>query len=407
MYAVIDLETTGLRTSWHDRVVEVAVVHVDEYGRRQGEWCSLVNPKRDMGPQHIHGISAAEARRAPTFDQLAGHLAQLLDGRALVAHNLPFDATFLFAEFSRLGITAPVDATNGLCTMRLASHFLPAAGRNLHDCRRSAGLPKHQAHSALHDARAAADLVGYYLHVAGSPPPWTDAINEARSWPWPPLPASTAVPVQRTAPGQRQEHFLSRLIDRLPRLHQPKADAYLDLLDRALLDRLISASEADGLVETAEQLGLARADVADLHEQYLVSLAAVALSDGVLTRDEKRDLDTVAALLGLASTSVQQALDQAKSTGAAPGGLPQSPAWRLQPDDSVVFTGTMNPPREHWQAEAEAAGLKVGSNVTKRTRLLVAADPDSASGKAEKARQYGIPIVHPAAYKKMLELLPG
>ncbi|MFC8620139.1 exonuclease domain-containing protein [Micromonospora purpureochromogenes] len=83
MYAVIDLETTGLRTSWHDRIVEVAVVHIDKNGRVTDEWCSLVNPDRDLGPQAIHGISAAEARRAPRFDQVAGHLAGMLRGRVL------------------------------------------------------------------------------------------------------------------------------------------------------------------------------------------------------------------------------------------------------------------------------------------------------------------------------------
>ncbi len=45
----------------------------------------------------------------------------------------------------------------------------------------------------------------------------------------------------------------------------------------------------------------------------------------------------------------------------------------------------------------------VGDAVNKRTRLLIAADPDSMSGKAKKARQYGVPIVHPQAYRAMLE----
>ena len=84
MYAVIDVETTGLRTSWHDRIVEIAVVHADEHGRITAEWCSLVNPDRDLGPQFVHGISAAEARRAPRFTDLAGHVAGLLRSRVLV-----------------------------------------------------------------------------------------------------------------------------------------------------------------------------------------------------------------------------------------------------------------------------------------------------------------------------------
>ncbi|GGT40553.1 exonuclease domain-containing protein [Nonomuraea spiralis] len=49
-YAVIDVETTGLRTSWHDRVIEVAVVLLDPLGCVTREWSTLVNPERDLGP---------------------------------------------------------------------------------------------------------------------------------------------------------------------------------------------------------------------------------------------------------------------------------------------------------------------------------------------------------------------
>ncbi|MEU4338309.1 exonuclease domain-containing protein [Micromonospora lupini] len=398
MYAVIDLETTGLRTSWHDRIVEVAVVHLDETGRTTGEWCSLVNPNRDLGPQHIHGITAAEARRAPGFDQVAGHLADLIRGRVLVAHNLTFDAPFLHAEYQRVGIDAPIDQIPGLCTMRLAPHFLPSAGRSLGECCRLAGLPPHQAHSALHDAHAAAQLLSYYLRVAGSPPPWTTTATAATGLPWPPITASPVVAVQRREAGHREQHFLARLVDRLPRLQEPEGDAYLALLDQALLDRHISATEADALVVTAETFGLARVDIEHLHRSYLGSLAEVALEDGVVTTTERHDLDEVAALLGLQRSDVDEAL-------AAATNIPrqhQSSGWRLQPGDKVVFTGAMDPPRSDWEEQARAAGLLVGDNVTKKTRLLVAADPDTMSGKAKLARKHGIPIVHPAAYQKML-----
>ncbi|AVT30218.1 hypothetical protein C6361_12745 [Plantactinospora sp. BC1] len=400
MYAVIDLETTGLRTSWHDRVVEAAVIQLDEWGQITSEWCSLVNPDRDMGPQLIHGISAAEARRAPKFDKLAGHLAGLLRKRVLVAHNLRFEAMFLLAEYRRMGIHVPIDADAGLCTMRLASHLLPAAGRSLSDCCRAAGLPKHRPHSALEDARAAARLLGRYLVATGHPPPWTAMATAAAALEWPVVAAEPVVPVQRRSPKVGEEHFLTRLVDRLPRLHQPQGDEYLDVLDKALLDRHISASEADALVATADSFGLARVDVDHLHHEYLLALATAAIEDGVLTAAERDDLDQVASLLGLQNNDVDRAL------AAAESGNQDAPRrrteWRLQPGDLLVFTGLMHPPREHWQAEAVAAGLRVGDNVTKQTRLLVAADPDSASGKAKKARQYGIPIVHPAAYRDML-----
>jgi len=42
---------------------------------------------------------------------------------------------------------------------------------------------------------------------------------------------------------------------------------------------------------------------------------------------------------------------------------------------------------------AESRGLTVGG-LSRRTKILVAADPDSLSGTAEKARAYGVPIVN-------------
>jgi DNA polymerase-3 subunit epsilon len=44
----------------------------------------------------------------------------------------------------------------------------------------------------------------------------------------------------------------------------------------------------------------------------------------------------------------------------------------------------------------------VVGGLTKRTRLLVAADPDSQSGKAAKARSYGVPAVTEEAFARLL-----
>jgi DNA polymerase-3 subunit epsilon len=289
--------------------------------------------------------------------------------------------------------------------MQLAPHFLPSAGRSLLDCRRAAGLPAHQAHSALHDARAAADLLAHYLTITGAPPPWAPTLATSRALSWPALPVAPVAPVRRRSPGRTEPHFLTRLTDRLPRQREPRADAYLDLLDQALLDRHISVTEAAGLLDLAEALGLGQADVRCLHKRFLTGLAAVALADGVLTPAERHDLDSVAALVGLPPTAVDKALADAATTAASPG----RQFWQLRPGDPVVFTGTMEPAREQWQAEAEAAGLTVGEAVSKKTRLLVAADPDSMSGKAKKARQYGIPVVHPVADRALVAamLLPA
>jgi DNA polymerase III epsilon subunit-like protein len=58
-FAVVDVETTGL---FHriDRIIEIAVIRVDGNGNLVDEYVTLVNPNRDLGPTHIHGITAKE-----------------------------------------------------------------------------------------------------------------------------------------------------------------------------------------------------------------------------------------------------------------------------------------------------------------------------------------------------------
>jgi exonuclease len=73
-YAVVDVETTGLFPGRHDRVVEIGVVLADREGRQVDEWGTLVNPARDLGPQHIHGIRSSDVLCAPSFAEIAGDL---------------------------------------------------------------------------------------------------------------------------------------------------------------------------------------------------------------------------------------------------------------------------------------------------------------------------------------------
>jgi len=124
-YAVVDVETTGLFAGrWHNRVVEVGVVHVGRDGVVTDEWCTLVNPERDLGPQHIHGVCASDVRTAPTFGEIAGDLAARLAGRVVVAHNLGFDLRFLRYEYERLGFSVPLEVELGLCTMAMSERYL-------------------------------------------------------------------------------------------------------------------------------------------------------------------------------------------------------------------------------------------------------------------------------------------
>jgi DNA polymerase III subunit epsilon len=406
-YAVVDVETTGLHPGWNHRVVEIAVVRLDRSGRVVDEWCTLVNPERDLGPRHIHGISAGEARQAPTFAEIAGDLGARLAGQVVVGHNVSFDLRFLAAEFLRAGLDVPLADDTGLCTMRLANRYLATATRSLALCCEAAGVEVGQAHSALHDAYAAAGLLACFLRVAGRPEPWRDYLDDAEHHPWPVLPPLTGRVMPRGTTYSQPAHFLARLVDGMPRApHPPRADEYLSVLDGALLDRHLSVTEQAELVGVAGSLGLGRADVERLHRRYLAALAQRAWSDGVVTAEEKADLRLVAVLLGLDEADADHALSAARAADPGAADVDGDRAWggfRLAAGDLVVFTGQMDLPREVWEERALGAGLAVHGNVTKKTRLLVAADPDSLSGKAKKAAQYGIPIVTEDAFERLLD----
>ena len=145
---VVDVETTGFGA--FDRVVEIAIVTLDpETWETQDEFDTLVNPERDVGPTGVHGVTAGMVELAPVFEELLPPVAQRLRGTVLVAHNLPFDTRMLRYEFERHGV--PIDFGHGWCT-------LSATGRKLGVACEREGIRLTNAHRALADARATAEL---------------------------------------------------------------------------------------------------------------------------------------------------------------------------------------------------------------------------------------------------------
>lgn len=184
-YAVVDTETTGFSPARGDRVLEVAVVLLDADGRFEREWETLLNPDRDVGPTHVHRITAAEVAHAPRFREIAPHLAHLFAGRLVVGHNIAFDARFLIAEFAAAGMSVPLDVGRCLCTQALAKQHLPGPRRTLAVSCEQAGVIHCGAHSAIGDTRATAELFQYFLRRGPVPPPWRPMYDAALRAPWP------------------------------------------------------------------------------------------------------------------------------------------------------------------------------------------------------------------------------
>ncbi|MGD0881117.1 MAG: 3'-5' exonuclease [Acidimicrobiales bacterium] len=159
-FAVVDLETTGF-SPLRDRIVEVAVVVLDAGGVEQDAFCTLIDPERDPGPTHIHGITPAMLEGAPTFAEVHPYVAGILSGRVVVGHNVDrFDLAFLVAECRNLGgeDLAP-EAVTTLDTLQLAQAYLDLPGKaRLVDCCDRYSLTWDDHHSALGDARVTAAL---------------------------------------------------------------------------------------------------------------------------------------------------------------------------------------------------------------------------------------------------------
>ncbi|WP_307026021.1 exonuclease domain-containing protein [Arthrobacter globiformis] len=391
-FAVIDVETTGLFPGSH-RIAEIAVVHVEPDGTVSNRWETLVNPQRDLGPQHIHGIRAADILNAPVFGDIAHDVMELMAGRVLVAHNVHFDYRFVSHEMGRAGLELPFEVHECMCTMKLARQYLPGAGRSLKDCCDSFGLDLKNAHSAGDDAEAAAHVLSNYIRMDRESPHWISALDRAYFASWPAVNPTRLPQAFRSSGSEPRAHFLERLVNRLPEVVGPdEHSAYLATLDRALLDRQISASEADGLVNLADSLGISRGMAEQLHVKYMIAMLAAAWDDGVITDEEAADLRIVGDLLDISQESVTQGLaapvvGQDEQTGAA------AQSFALAAGDKVVLTGEMSRDRDDIAADLRAAGFVPHPAITKAVKLLVAADPDSLSGKAKKARSYGIPVV--------------
>jgi DNA polymerase III subunit epsilon len=405
-FAVVDVETTGLFPA-RDRVVELAVVHLDPDARVTGEFSTLIDPRRDVGPTHIHGIKAADVSGAPTFAEAAPTILGLLAGRVLVAHNARFDAMFLDAELGRSGMR--LSAVPVMCTMQLAGHYLGGLpARTLPACCQAAGVTLSEHHSALHDARAAAGLLRCYRGCHREiPPSWREAMLAAARAPGSAAQAAGGFhPVTRASQQERrsrQRGPLADLADRLPAGTGGDRDAYLAVLDAILEDRIITAGEAAELIQLASRLGMSQDAARQAHRDYLGHVGAAAWRDGTVTDSEHADLLEVARLLGVSATETEAILQGAAARREHI--LPREPSRLLQAGDRVVFTGDMDSSRTEIEALATAAGLRVTSSVSRKTALVVAADPYSQSGKAGTARSLGVRMVTEHVFLDLLSHL--
>lgn len=237
-WAVVDVETTGLHPV-RDRIVEIAVVRLGANAEPIDEWSTLVDPgDRALGGR-IHGLRVSDLAGAPTFGEIRNDLLARLAGNVIVAHNAPFDVSFLQAETVRDGVAwGPVE---GLCTMELLRELGIAKSRKLHQCCAELEIWAGREHEAIEDARAVAGIMSYLaprLWAVSTPGPAPD-------WPSPTEPVHVKPRSSATAPKPIAEvgrHF------RLPLdigISNAASTTYLGLLDQVVEDGRVTEDEVE------------------------------------------------------------------------------------------------------------------------------------------------------------------
>ncbi|GAA4749223.1 hypothetical protein GCM10023217_19330 [Gordonia alkaliphila] len=373
---VIDVETTGLGRS--DRIVEIAMVTLNEHGVVVDEFATMVNPHRDVGASWIHGITASMLADAPTFADIAEAVASRIDGAIVAAHNAPFDTRMLDAELNRSGIQ--VQWGRHLDTLAVTRHKLGVACE-IH------GIVLDDAHCALSDARATAELL---VRVSAE---FTTVGHPTRTG----IRAPTSVRLRTREQGPRVHASPPFLVELADNVHpEPDVAPYALLLAQALADLMLTAEERADLADLAEQFGLSPADRERAHRGFLTDLIEAALDDGVVTDDELDRLARVAALLDLPPELVTTRTNPYRFDEAA---LPLSSGLRVCFTGDAVDARGVPYDRDALRALATAAGLAPVDSVTKKNcDLLVTADLSSLSGKAKSAHRYGTHMADAAEF---------
>ncbi len=163
MYAILDIETTGLSPS-NEKIIEIAIF-IHDGKEIIEEYTTLINPERKV-PYNITrltGITNEMVEDAPKFWEIAKDIVLLTEGKSIVAHNASFDYNFIRNEFKSLGYSFKRDR---LCTVKLSRKIIPThSSYSLGKLCQELGIEIEGRHRAAGDAFATVKLFEHLLKI--------------------------------------------------------------------------------------------------------------------------------------------------------------------------------------------------------------------------------------------------
>ena len=172
-FVIVDLETTGASPKKGAAITEIGAVKVKN-GQYLGNFESFVNPLAPI-PEYITemtGITDLMLAKAPVIDEILPaflEFAGSADETIIVAHNAPFDLSFLKSAAKELNLSWPKYKT--LDTVTIARQVL--SKEDVPNCKLSTlaqffGTITEPNHRALDDAKATTEILHGLIERLGS-----------------------------------------------------------------------------------------------------------------------------------------------------------------------------------------------------------------------------------------------
>ena len=152
MYAIVDIETTGLGAQGN-KITEISIF-VHDGKQVIKEFTTLVNPESPIGYRisGLTGITNDMVRSAPKFYEIARDVLEYTNDCIFVAHSVNFDYNVIKHELNALGAEFK---RKKLCTVRLSRKLIPGQrSYSLGNLCSTLGIDIKNRHRARGDAAA-------------------------------------------------------------------------------------------------------------------------------------------------------------------------------------------------------------------------------------------------------------
>jgi DNA polymerase-3 subunit epsilon len=164
---VLDTETTGLDPKKGHRIIEIAAIALEGRKVSKQHFHHYLDPEREVDEEaaRVHGFTWDMLKGRAKFADIAASFLEFIDGAELMAHNAPFDMSFINNELRLLDL--PPLQNPVVDTLKMAREMHPGKKNGLDAlCGRYEIDNTHRSlHGALLDTELLAEV--YFAMTRG------------------------------------------------------------------------------------------------------------------------------------------------------------------------------------------------------------------------------------------------